>query len=83
MTLDDFPEAMQETMNRNKGLRGLGDNALASVIQVRKFMQMKQMISYMLGEQRWQDYDKYVLDFLMNYETIYLFYYLFVPGIGL
>lgn len=56
---ESFPEHMQEALNSGARVRGVGQDNLKRVIQVRKFVQMKQMISFMLGNNRWKEFDKF------------------------
>lgn len=61
---ESFPDHMREAikvpaMSGNVREVRVGADKLGAVIQVRKFVQMKQMISFMLGNNRWQEFDKF------------------------
>ena len=60
--LSSFPEAMQKNLRpppqRVRGVSHVNQESQRKVYQTRKFVQMKQMISYMLGTNRWKEFDK-------------------------
>mgnify|MGYP006945004704 CR=1 FL=1 len=59
--LPSFPDEIQKVISgrgHSGRVRGISEDQNRSIIQVRKFVQMKQMISFMLGNNRWKEFDK-------------------------